>query len=157
MGGEATKPKKEEATEVLTMHPNWESHVNEETNSGVFFSFFNIHISCSISTLMFCLGIMICILLGYLRYRRFCHRPKKKSREAPSTGATCSSCAAPPAPLTSRPWATNMEDKYYDLFYYCARGSLLAMWLIKYPNLHWREMYRESAHGAVLSHVCIAS
>jgi hypothetical protein len=34
MGGEAAKPKKEETTEVLTMHPNWESHVNEETNSG---------------------------------------------------------------------------------------------------------------------------
>jgi hypothetical protein len=47
MGGEATKPKKEEeTTEVLTMHPSWESHVNEETNSGIFFSLLNIHISC---------------------------------------------------------------------------------------------------------------
>jgi hypothetical protein len=116
MGGKAAKPKKEETTEVLTMHPNWESHVNEETNSGIFFSLFNIHISCIISTLIFCLCIMICILLGYLGYRQFCHRPKRKSREAPSTGATYSSCAsppAPPAPLTSRSWATNMEDKYY--------------------------------------------
>jgi hypothetical protein len=59
---------------------------------------------------------MICILLGYLGYRRFFHRPKRKSREAPPTGATCSSRASPPArpaPLTSRSWATNMEDKYY--------------------------------------------
>jgi hypothetical protein len=92
MGGEAAKPKKEETTEVLTMHPSWESHVNEETNSGIFFSLFNIHISCALSTLIFCFCIMICILLGYLGYRRFCHRP----------------------PSVSRPWeAMTMEDKYY--------------------------------------------
>jgi hypothetical protein len=29
------------------MHPNWESHVNEETNSGIFFSL--LHMSCIIS------------------------------------------------------------------------------------------------------------
>jgi hypothetical protein len=110
MGGKAAKPKKEETTEVLTMHPNWESHVNEETNSGIFFSLFNVHMSCIMSTLIFCLCIMICILLGYLGYRRFCHRPKRKSREA--LEATSSSYASPPpAPLTSRSWAT-MEDKY---------------------------------------------
>jgi hypothetical protein len=115
MGGSESTPKKEEekTTEVLTMHPSWESHVNEETNLGIFFSLFNIHISCVLSTLIFCLCIMICILLGYLGYRRFCHRPKRKIREAPSTCATCSSCTAPPAPLTSCPWAMNMEDKYY--------------------------------------------
>jgi hypothetical protein len=33
MGGKTTKPKEEEkTTEVLNMHPSWESHVNEEIN-----------------------------------------------------------------------------------------------------------------------------
>jgi hypothetical protein len=64
------------------MHPNWESHVNEETNSGVFFSLFNVHMSCIMSTFILCLCIMVCILLGYLGYCRFCHCPKRKSREA---------------------------------------------------------------------------
>jgi hypothetical protein len=117
MGGEESKPKKEEeTTEVLTMHPSWESHVNEETNSGIFFSLLNIHISCALGTLIFCLCIMICILLGYLGYRRFCHRPKGKSRDPPPTCATYSSCTAPPT--ASRPWDREdmnmtIEDKYY--------------------------------------------
>jgi hypothetical protein len=116
MGAPESKPKKEEeTTKVLTMHPSWESHVNEETNSGIFFWLLNIHISCALSTIIFCLCIMICILLGYLGYRGFCHRPKRKSREAPPTCATCSSCTAPPT--ASRPWdreAMTMEDKYYS-------------------------------------------
>jgi hypothetical protein len=107
MGGKAAKEEKEETTEVLTMHPNWESHFNEETNSGVFFSLFNVHMSCIMSTFIFCLCIMVCILLGYLGYRRFCHRPKRKSREALEAPSSSS-----PAPLTSRSWAATMEDKY---------------------------------------------
>jgi hypothetical protein len=103
MGGETSK-EEEETTEVLTMHPNWESHVNEETNSGVFFSLFNVHMSCIMSTFIFCLCIMVSILLGYLGYRRFCHRPKRKSKEAME--ATSSSH---PAPLMSRSWAAMME------------------------------------------------
>jgi hypothetical protein len=50
---------------------------------------------------------MLSVLLAYLGYRRFCHRPKMKSREA--IEATSSSH---PAPLTSRSWASTMEDKY---------------------------------------------
>jgi hypothetical protein len=106
MVGKAAKPK-EETTEVLTMHPNWESHVNEDTNSGIFFSLFNVHMSCIMSTLIFCLCIMVCILLGYLGYCRFCHCLKRKSKEA----LEATSSSFPPAPLTSRSWAT-MEDKY---------------------------------------------
>jgi hypothetical protein len=106
MGGTAPKEEKEETTEGLTMHPNWESHVNEETNSGVFFSLFNVHMSCILSTFIFCLCIMISILLGYLGYRRFCHIPKRKSREAMEA-----SSSSYPAPLMIRSWTT-MEDKY---------------------------------------------
>jgi hypothetical protein len=61
---------------------------------------------------------MICILLGYLGYRRFCHRPKKKTKEAtapppPSTCVTCFFCS--PLSLTSlRPWDKEaVEDRYY--------------------------------------------
>jgi hypothetical protein len=117
MGGEESKPKKEEeTTEVLTMHRSWESHANEETNSGIFSSLLNIHISCALGTLIFCLCIMICILLGYLGYCRFCHCPKRKNREPPPTCATCSSCTAPPTAY--RPWdreatTMTMDDKYY--------------------------------------------
>jgi hypothetical protein len=118
MGGEESKPKKEkETTEVLTMHPSWESHVNKETNLGIFFSLLNIHISCALGTLIFCLCTMVCILLGYLGYRQFCHRPKRKNREPPSTCATCLSCTAPPT-ASLRLWdkeamSMTMEDKYY--------------------------------------------
>jgi hypothetical protein len=125
MGGKATKTKEEEekaVTEVLTMHPSWESHVNEETNSGIFFSLLNIHISCALGTQVFCLCTMVCILLGYLGYCRFCHRPKRKNRESkstvpPPTCATCLSCTAPPT-ASLRPWdreamTMTMEDKYY--------------------------------------------
>jgi hypothetical protein len=123
MGGNAKKTKEEEktTTEVLTMHPSWESHVNEETNSGIFFSLLNIHISCALGTLVFCLCTMICILLGYLGYCRFCHPPNSKDKEAtaltaPPTCATCLSCTPPTAFL--RPWdreamTMTMEDKYY--------------------------------------------
>jgi hypothetical protein len=128
MGGKASKPEKEETTEVLTMHPNWESHVNEETNSGIFVSLFNVHMSCIVSKLIFCLCIMVCILLGYLGYRRFCYRPKKKSREA--LEATSSS-SSPPAPLTSR-WITNMEDKYEMDDY---GGSVYDF----VPQRHWQQ------------------
>jgi hypothetical protein len=123
MGGKATKTKEEEktTTEVLTMHPSWKSHGNEETNSGIVFSLLNIHISYALGTLVFCLCTMIFILLSYLGYRRFCHRPKRKDREStaltvpPPTCATCSSCTAPPT-ASLRPWdreAMTMEDKYY--------------------------------------------
>jgi hypothetical protein len=125
MGGKATKTKEEEekaTTEVLTMHPSWESHVNEETNLSIFFSLLNIHISCALGTLVFCLCTTVCILLGYLGYRRFCHRPKRKNRESTSTAppptcATCLSCTALPT-ASLRPWdreamTMTMEDKYY--------------------------------------------
>jgi hypothetical protein len=121
MGGTAAKEEEKDTTEVLTLHPSWESHVNEETNLGIFFSLLNVHISCALSTIVFCLCILICILLGYLGYRWFCHRPKRKDKEAtatattaPPTCATCSSCSPPSASL--RPWdreAMTMEDKYY--------------------------------------------
>jgi hypothetical protein len=123
MGGKATKTKEDEKTTtmVLTMHLSWESHVNEETNSGIIFSLLNIHISFALGTLVFCLCTMTCILLGYLGYRRFCHCPKRKDKEAtaltaPPTCATCSSCTPPTASL--RPWdkeamTMTMEDKYY--------------------------------------------
>jgi hypothetical protein len=115
MGGEESKPKKEEeTTEVLTMHPSWESHVNKETISGIFFSLLNIHISCALGTLIFCLCTTVCILLGYLGYRRFCHPSKRKNREPPSTCATCLSCTAPPtASLRWQAMTMTMEDKYY--------------------------------------------
>jgi hypothetical protein len=118
MGGTPAKPavsKKE--TEVLTLHPSWELHINEETNSGIFFSLLNVHVTCALGTILFCLCIMICILLGYLGYHWFCHRQKKKTKEAtapppPPTCATCSSCSPPSASL--RPWDKEaMEEKYH--------------------------------------------
>jgi hypothetical protein len=119
MGGGPSKPAvSKEETEVLTMHPSWESHVNEEKNSGFFFSLINKHIPCVLGTILFALCIMICILLGYLGYRRFCHGPKKKTKEAtapplPSTCATCLSCS-PPSSTCLRPWDKEaMEDRYY--------------------------------------------
>jgi hypothetical protein len=99
MGTPESKPAKT-TTEVLTMHPSWDSHANEENNSGVFFSLFNVHMSCIFSTFIFCLCICISVLLAYLGYRRFCARPKKKSREATSHLA----------PLKSR--FSTMEDKF---------------------------------------------
>jgi hypothetical protein len=104
MGTPESKPEKQATTKVLTMHPSWDSHANEENNSGVFFSLFNVHMSCIFSTFIFCLCIMVSVLLAYLGYWQFCHRPKRKSREATSTSH--------PAPLTSRSWASTMEDKY---------------------------------------------
>jgi hypothetical protein len=101
MGTPESKPAKT-TTEVLTMHPSWDSHANEENNSGVFFSLFNVHMSCIFSTFIFCLCICISVLLAYLGYCRFCARPKKKSREATSTSH--------PAPLKSR--FSTMEDKF---------------------------------------------
>jgi hypothetical protein len=86
MGGGPSKPAvSKEETEVLTMHPSWESHVNEEKNSGFFFSLINKHIPCVLGTILFALCIMICILLGYLGYRRFCQRrrPKRQQRRRP--------------------------------------------------------------------------
>jgi hypothetical protein len=109
MGGEASKEDEKETIEVLTMHPSWESHANEEINSGVFFSLFNVHMSCIFSTFILCLCIMVSVLLGYLGYRRFCHRPKMKSREAMEAISS-----SHPAPLMSRSWATIMEEGMDD-------------------------------------------
>jgi hypothetical protein len=119
MGGTAAKEGEKDTTEVVTLHPSWESPVNEETNSGIFFLLLNVHIGCALGTIVFCLCIMICILLSHLGYCRFCHPPKRKDKEAtattaPPTCATCSSCSPPSASL--RPWdreAMTMEDKYY--------------------------------------------
>jgi hypothetical protein len=118
MGGTPSKPAvSKKDTEVLTLHPSWESHVEEETNSGIFFSLLNVHVLCALGTILFCLCIMICILLGYLGYQRFCHRPKKKTKEAtapppPSTCATCLSYS--PSSASLRPWDKEaMEDRYY--------------------------------------------
>jgi hypothetical protein len=119
MGGGTSKPSvSKKDTEVLTMHPSWESHVNEEKNSGFSFSLINVHISCALGTILFALCCMICVLLCYLGYRRFCH-PKKKNKEAttapppPSMCATCLSCS-PPSSTSLRPWDKEvMEDRYY--------------------------------------------
>jgi hypothetical protein len=82
MGTPESKPAAKDTTEVLTMHPSWDSHANEENNSGVFFSLFNVHVSCIFSTFIFCFCIAISVLLAYLGYRRFCARPKSTSRPA---------------------------------------------------------------------------
>jgi hypothetical protein len=118
MGGETSKPAvSKKDTEVLTMHPIWETHVNQEKNSGFFFSLINVHISCAPGTIRFALCWMICVLLGYLGYRRFCH-PKKKAATAPPPPpppmcVTCSAC--PHTSLTSlRPWDKELlEDRYF--------------------------------------------
>jgi hypothetical protein len=102
MGTPESKPAAKETTEVLTMHPSWDSHANEENNSGVFFSLFNVHMSCIFSTFIFCLCICISVLLAYLGYRRFCARPRKKSTSRPATSRS--------APLKSR--FSTMEDKF---------------------------------------------
>jgi hypothetical protein len=97
MGGDTSKPAVSKTdTEVLTMRPNWETHANEEKNSGFFYSLLNVHISCALGTILFALSCMICVLLCYLGYRRFCH-PKKKATTAPlppppPTCVTCLSC-----------------------------------------------------------------
>jgi hypothetical protein len=83
MGTPESKPADKDTTEVLTMHPSWDSHANEENNSGVFFSLFNVHVSCIFSTFIFC--FCISVLLAYLGYRRFCARPRKKSTSRPAT------------------------------------------------------------------------
>jgi hypothetical protein len=102
MGTPESKPDAKDTTEVLTMHPSWDSHANEENNSGVFFSLFNVHMSCIFSTFIFCFCICISVLLAYLGYRRFCARPRKKSTSRPATLRS--------APLKSR--FSTMGDKF---------------------------------------------
>jgi hypothetical protein len=65
----------------------------------------------------FALCCMICVLLCYLGYRRFCH--PKKTKEATTVPpplpmcATCLSCS-PPSSTSLRPWDKEaMEDSYY--------------------------------------------
>jgi hypothetical protein len=82
------------------MHPSWDSHANEENNSGVFFSLLNVHFSCVFSTFIFCFCIAISVLLAWLGYRRFCARPKSTSRPA---------AASRSGPLRSR--FSTVEDK----------------------------------------------
>ena len=100
MGTPESKPEVK-TTEVLTMHPSWDSHANEENNSGVFFSLLNVHFSCVFSTIIFCFCLAISILIGYLGYRRFCARPKSTSRPAADSRSS--------GPLRSR--FSNVEDK----------------------------------------------
>jgi hypothetical protein len=117
MGKETSKPAvSKKDTEVFTMHPSWETHVNEEKNSGFFFLLINVHISCALGTILFAFCCMICVLLCYLGYRMFCH-PKKKATTAPAppppTCITCSSCP-PPSSTSLRPWDKEaMEDRYF--------------------------------------------
>jgi hypothetical protein len=105
MGTPESKQADKDTTEVLTMHPSWDSHANEENNSGVFFSLFNVHVSCIFSTIIFC--ICISVLIAYLGYRRFCARPRKKSTSRPATSRPATSRSAP---LKSR--FSTMEDKF---------------------------------------------
>jgi hypothetical protein len=84
------------------MHPSWDSHANEENNSGVFFSLFNVHVSCIFSTFIFCFCIAISVLLAYLGYRWFCARTSKKSTLRPAKSRS--------APLKSR--FSTLEDKF---------------------------------------------
>jgi hypothetical protein len=57
MGGGTSKPAvSKKDTKVLTMHPSWETHVNEEKNSGFFFSLINVHTSCALGTILFALS-----------------------------------------------------------------------------------------------------
>jgi hypothetical protein len=100
MGNPVSKPVVK-TTEVLTAHPSWDSHANEENNSGVFFSLLNVHFSCAISMIVFCFCLTISILLGYLGYRRFCARPKGTSRPAADSRSS--------GPLRSR--FSNIEEK----------------------------------------------
>jgi hypothetical protein len=99
MGTPESKPEVK-TNEVLTMHPSWDSHANEENNSGVFFSLLNVHFSCVFSTFIFCFCVAISILLAWLGYRRFCARPKSTSRPA---------AASRSMPLRSR--FSTVEDK----------------------------------------------
>jgi hypothetical protein len=70
MGGKATKPAvSKKDTEVLTMHPSYETHDNEEKNSGFFFSLINIFISCALGTILFEFCCLVCVLPCYLGYR----------------------------------------------------------------------------------------
>jgi hypothetical protein len=101
MGTPESKPEVK-TTEVLTMHPSWDSHANEENNSGVFFSLLNVHFSCVFSTVIFCFCLAISVLLGYLGYRRFCARPKSTSRPAAASRSGS-------GPLRSR--FSTVEDK----------------------------------------------
>jgi hypothetical protein len=118
MGGGTSKPvvsKKE--TEDLTMHPRWETHVNEEKNLGFFFSLINVHISCALGTILIALCCMIWVFLCYLGYRQFCHPKKTKQATMapppPPMCATCSSCSLPSS-TSLRPWDKEaMEDRYY--------------------------------------------
>jgi hypothetical protein len=86
------------------MHPSWDSHANEENNSGVFFSLFNVHVSCIFSTFIFCFCIAISVLLAYLGYRRFCARPRRRKSSSTSRPATSRS-----VPLRTR--FSTLEDK----------------------------------------------
>jgi hypothetical protein len=99
MGTPESKPEVK-TNEILTMHPSWDSHANEENNSGVFFSLLNVHFSCVFSTFIFCFCIAISVLLAWLGYRRFCARPKSTSRPA---------AASRSGPLRSR--FSTVEDK----------------------------------------------
>jgi hypothetical protein len=118
MGGETSKPDvSKKDTEVLTMHPSYETHVNEEKNSGFFFLLINLHISCALGTILFALCCMVCVLLCYLGYRRFCNPKKNKETTTapppPHTCLTCLSCP-PPSSTSLRPWDKEaMEDRYY--------------------------------------------
>jgi hypothetical protein len=102
IGTPESKPAAKDTTEVLTMHPSWDSHANEENNSGVFFSLFNVNVSCIFSTFIFCFCIAILVLLAYLGYRRFCARPRRKSTSRPATSRS--------APLKSH--FSTLEDKF---------------------------------------------
>jgi hypothetical protein len=80
MGSGAAKPAvSKKDTEVLTMHPSYETHGNEETNSGFFFSLINIHILSALGTISFAFCCLVCVLLCYLGYRQFCHPKKNKN------------------------------------------------------------------------------
>jgi hypothetical protein len=86
-------------------------------NLGFFFSLINVHISCALGTILFALCCMVCVLLCYLGYRRFCHPTKNKEATTepppPPTCVTCLSCP-PPTSTSLRPWDKEaMEDRYY--------------------------------------------
>jgi hypothetical protein len=69
MGSGAAKPAvSKKDTEVLTMHPSYETHGNEETTSGFIFSLINIHINCALGTILFACCFLVCVLLCYLGF-----------------------------------------------------------------------------------------